>query len=406
MKTAEAPVVQRDPDIATVRWLNRNVWMMSLASFFSDAGHEAATAILPIFLASIGCGAAALGLIEGVADAGSSLLKFLSGNYSDRFGQRKQIIIAGYSLTAIAKAAIAFAASWTSVLWLRLGAWIGRGSRGPVSDALLADSVPEESYGRAFGFQRAMDTSGAVAGPVLALLLMSCVALRTIFLLTFIPGALAVLATTLIRDPKTTCHWSHFSQRLARLPGRFKSFLLAAGIFGLGNFSHTLLILRASDLLKPAIGEGKANIVAVGLYTVHNIVYAAVSFPAGRWGDNHGRGPLLLAGYVLFSFVSLGFAFTNSLGTLAILFVGAGVYVGIVDALEASYAAELLPKDIRGSGFGLLGLTNGVGDLVSSVVVGLLWSRVSAAVAFACAAVLAMAGAVFLVLNLPVRRVA
>jgi MFS family permease len=406
MRTVEASSTAKDsPNPVTKSWWNRNVAMMSLASFFSDTGHEAATAILPIFLASIGAGAAALGIIEGIADAGSSLLKFLSGNYSDRFGRRKEIIVFGYSLTAIAKAAIGFAMSWSSVFWLRLLAWIGRGSRGPVYDGLLADSVAEKDYGRAFGFQRAMDTLGAVTGPVLALLLVSRVPLREIFLLTFIPGALAVVAITAVRDPKPVLSTMNWHQRLSAMPRPFKGFLLATGIFGLGNFSHTLLILRASELLRPHYGAVTANTTAVGLYTVHNIAYALISFPVGRAGDRFGRGHFLLAGYVLFSLVSLGFGFAHSLGALVVLFVGAGLYVGIVDALEAAYAAELLPREIRNTGFGTLGLVNGIGDFASSAALGVLWSRTSPGVAFTYAAVLAMAGAVLLVLNLPARRI-
>ena len=401
MKASEEQVLDQNRKASP--WLNRNVWMMSIASLFSDMGHEAATSILPVFLASLGASAGALGIIEGIADAGSSFLKYLTGHYSDRVGRRKEIMLAGYSLTAVAKACFAFATSWTSIVWLRLIAWLGRGSRGPVRDAVMADSVMPQNYGRAFGFQRAMDTLGAVAGPAIALLLVSHVALRKIFLLTFIPGVLAVIAIYAVRDPKPTPSLSYASQEPARLSGQFKSFLAAVGIFGLGNFSHTLLILRASELLKHDYGAARANALAIGLYTLHNLVYAATSFPAGHWGDRRGRGSMLLFGYVLFSLMSLGFGFVHSLGELVVLFLAAGIYVGFVDTLETSYAAQLLPQEIRGRGFGVLGLVNGVGDLASSAVVGLLWSRISAPFAFSYAAVLSMTGAVVLVLSLPRR---
>ncbi|HXE89344.1 MAG TPA: MFS transporter [Terriglobales bacterium] len=369
---------------------------MSFASLFSDMSHEAATAILPLYLTALGAGAAALGVIEGAADAASSLLKFLSGHYSDRIGRRKEIAIAGYSLTAIAKPAFAFATSWTSILALRALAWMGRGSRGPVRDAMLADSVTPATYGRGFGLQRSMDTVGAVLGPALALLLVSHVQLRTIFLLTFMPGAAAVAAIALVRDRRRDGSRLRMAHAWSEFPRAFKTFLLAAGLFGVGNFAHTLLILRASEVLRPAFA-GKADAMAIGLYTLHNAVYAATSFPAGHLGDFVSRRWLLLTAYLLFAGVALGFGVAGSLVPLVALFVGAGLYIGMVDALEASYAAQLLPEAVRGSGFGLLGLVNGIGDLISSAAVGFLWWKYSALTAFTCAAIFALTGAVLLI---------
>ncbi len=379
-------------------WLNRNVVLMSLSSLFSDTSHEAATAILPLFLKMIGAGSGALGLIEGASDAASSLLKFLSGHYSDRIGRRKEIAIAGYSLTALGKAGFAFASSWLSVLGLRVLAWMGRGARGPVRDAMLADSVTPQTYGRAFGLHRAMDTVGAVVGPALALLLVPHLHLRTIFLLTFIPGMLAVFSIAAVREPRRPPSTLGIRESFEHLPPTFKIFLYSVGIFGLGNFAHTLLILRAADILQPTYGA-RANTIAIALYTLHNVFYAAVSFPAGRLGDRFSRRSLLIAGYVLFCGVALGFGFATSLLQLVALFIGAGVYIGIVDAVEASYAAELLPVHVRGHGFGILGLVNGIGDFLSSAIVGWLWAAASAQVAFVYAAGFALAGAVMLAIR-------
>jgi len=373
-------------------WLNRNVVLMSLSSLFSDASHEAATAILPLFLQMIGAGSAALGIIEGAADAASSVLKFLSGHYSDRIGRRKEIAIAGYSLTALGSAGYAFVASSLSVLGLRVLAWMGRGGRGPVRDAMLADSVTAQTYGRAFGLHRAMDTIGAVVGPAFALLLVPHVHLRTVFLLTLIPGMLAVFFIAAVREPRRPPSSLRMRQSFKQLPPAFKIFLYSVGVFGLGNFAHTLLILRAADILKPAYGA-RANTMAIALYALHNVLYAAVSFPAGRLGDRFSRRSLLVAGYALFFAVALGFGFATSLRQLVALFIGAGIYIGIVDAVEASYAAELLPFHVCGHGFGILGLVNGAGDFLSSAIVGWLWAAESAEVAFVYAAGFALAGA-------------
>jgi MFS family permease len=263
---------------------------------------------------------------------------------------------------------------------------------------MLAGSVEPAAYGRAFGLQRSMDTVGAVIGPALALLLVSHVTFRTIFLLTFIPGVAAVAAIAAVRDPHTTRSARRLGQAFRELPPAFKRFLVAAGIFGVGNFAHTLLILRAADVLRPAYGA-RADTFAIGLYTLHNAVYAATSFPAGGAGDFVSRRSLLACAYLLFAAVAFGFGISESVGWLIVLFLGAGVYIGMVDALEASYAAELLPESMRGSGFGVLGLVNGVGDLVSSAAVGFLWSQYSAFTAFTYAGVVALVGAVILALG-------
>lgn len=180
-----------------VRWLTRNVVAIGLFSLFSDMGHELTTAVLPLFLATFGGGAAALGVIEGVSDAASSLLKLWMSYYSDRVGKRKPILVAGYLVTAM-MGSFAFVTAWWQLLVIRSIAWIGRGARGPVRDALLSESVPPEAHGRAFGFEGAMDTLGAILGPAIALSLVGVIALRHIFLIAFIPGAITVFIAWLV----------------------------------------------------------------------------------------------------------------------------------------------------------------------------------------------------------------
>ena len=383
-----------------VRWLTRNVVAIGLLSLFSDMGHELTTAVLPLFLATFGGGAAALGVIEGVSDAASSLLKLWMSYYSDRVGKRKPILVAGYLVTAM-MGSFAFVTAWWQLLVIRSIAWIGRGARGPVRDALLSESVPPEAHGRAFGFEGAMDTLGAILGPAIALSLVGVIALRRIFLIAFIPGAITVfIAWFVVQDtPRKPQEHLRLLASLRDLPAAFWRFVGAVGVFGLGNFAHTLLILRAVSLLTPHYGSVVAGRYGIALYILHNILYAAVSYPAGALGDRVNKKTLLAAGYAIFGVMCLLFL-TNptSIPVLALLFILAGVYIGIVDAMERALAADLLPMAQRGVGYGALATANSFGDLLSSIIVGELWAHVSTAAGLGYAAVLTLAAAFFLLL--------
>jgi MFS family permease len=369
---------------------------MALASFFSDFSHETATTILPMFLATIGASAAALGIIEGVADATSSFAKLGAGWLSDKRGIRKPIAVTGYFVTAVATASFSLATLWTHALAGRVVGWFGRGIRAPVRDALLVDSIPAEATGRAFGFERAADTLGAVAGPAVAFLLVGLLSYRQIFLLTLVPGLVAVLAFAfLVRErARVVNHKLRFWSSLRGLPRSFRRFLIGVGIFGAGDFAHTLLVLRASELLSPSLGPEQATRMVILLYTGHNILYALVSYPIGSLGDRMGKRGLLAMGYLLAAGMSLGFLLTGpSIWYLALLFAVGGTYIAAEDALERAIAADLLPEDVRGTGFGLLATVNGLGDFLSSAVVGFLWTAISPAAGFFYAAILSVAGA-------------
>lgn len=242
-----------------------------------------------------------------------------------------------------------------------------------------------------------MDTLGAIIGPAIALALVGVISLRHIFLIAFIPGAVTVsIAVFLVREVarKPQPHLAFFSS-LRNLPKNFWRYVSAVGIFGLGNFAHTLLILRAVTLLTPRYGQVLAGRLGIGLYILHNVLYAAVSYPAGALGDHVNKKSLLALGYALFGIMCILFLFNSaSIVLLACLFVLAGVYIGIVDAMERALAADLLPVAQRGVGYGALATANSFGDLTSSIVVGLLWAHVSSAAGFAYAAVLTLLGAI------------
>jgi len=380
-------------------WLNRNVFSLGVTSFFSDFGHEMATAILPAFLVSVGGSAALLGVIEGVADASISFMKLVSGWYSDYIGKRKPFAVVGYFLTTVGVGSFFIAFSWTHILFSRVIAWMGRGIREPARDALLVDSSKPQHYGRVFGFHRGMDTLGAIMGPLLVFFLVKVIPLRSIFLIALIPSILSFLTIALLvkEKRKAQLHQDRFLVSLRNLPPNFKLFLIAVGIFGLGNFADSMLILRATQLLTPAKGAVVAGSLAILLYTLHNVFYAVFSFPIGVLADKVGKKSLLSLGYLLTGIVSLGFiSQTASLFYLGLFFLLAGIAIAITDALERTVAADILPERLRGTGYGTLATVNGIGDFGSSTIVGFLWSVVSPLFGFGYAAIMSITGGLLL----------
>lgn len=379
-------------------WLNRTVLGIGLASLFSDWAHETATAVLPAFLASMGAAAAWLGVIEGVADGLSSFAKMASGFYTDKLRCRKPIAVIGYLVTALGTASFALAGAAWHVLMARACAWLGRGVRTPVRKALLAAAVTRETYGRAFGFERMMDTVGAILGPTTAFVLLGALQqnYRRVFLLTLIPGVCAAgLIAFLVREKESTPvpHIS-FRERLRLLPKSYKKFLVAVGLFGAGDFAHTMLILLATQKLTPALGAAKAAGVAVGLYVLHNVFYAGFAYVAGWLADHFKKQLVLAGGYALAAIMAVLIIVTPmTLWTLGIVFILGGIYVAIEETLEDSFCAELVGEAHHGMAFGVLATVNGAGDLLSSVMVGALWTAAGTGVAFGCSAVLFTAGA-------------
>jgi MFS family permease len=382
------------------RWLTRGVLGIGLASLFSDWGHEAATAILPVFLASLGAPAFALGVIEGVADGISSFAKLAGGWIADHPQWRKPTGIIGYFATGLSTFGYAFVRSWPSVLGLRAAGWAGRGSRGPSRDTLLTDAVNPEQVGRAFGFERAMDTAGAVLGPLCSTLLVGILGTRGVLRLTVIPGVLAAFAFAFLvpaARAQAPHHVRSFRSSFSQLPATFYRYLAGVFAHGVGDFAPTLLILRATQVLTPKMGFGRAAAFAMGLYTFLNVVSAAATYPAGALGDRIGKRGILAVGYLTGAITFIAFIFERpTTPVLGLLFALAGIHLAIQQSNEKSLAAELLPGHIRGSGFGALATVNGIGDLVSSVVVGALWSSVSPAAGFIYAGVLSFLGAVLI----------
>lgn len=403
--TAEAT----PPAAAPKGWLNRTVVGAGITSSLGDFCYETTTVILPGFLAVLGIPAAVLGLIEGIADAIAAFTKMVSGYIADKLGHRKLLVLVGYGLTPVGQVLIALAAGWPLLLLGRVVSWFGKGLRGPLRDAIVIQAVSPQTRGRAFGFHRAADTIGAVIGPLLGVALLGWAQgihwsdeagpFRLVLWLSVIPGALAVLAfLTLVKDPEHSPNPAlKFFSSLRGLPAQFKRYLGAVGIFGVGDFSHSLLILAATTLLTPSLGVLQAAQVAGLLYVWRNVVQVAVSYPVGVVADRVGHLPVLIAGYVLGTLTAVLTALAfwlgiDSVALLAGIFCVAGLYVAVQEALESTVTAEMVQPDTLAMSYGALGTVNGAAKFVSSATVGVVWTAVSPVLGFGLAAVLMAAG--------------
>ncbi|MGE4013994.1 MAG: MFS transporter, partial [Alphaproteobacteria bacterium] len=353
-------------------WLNRTVVGAGLTSALGDFCYETTTVILPGFLAVLGIPAAVLGVIEGSADAVASFTKLVAGYIADKFGHRKMLVLIGYGLTPCGQALIALAFGWPLILLGRMVSWFGKGLRGPLRDAIIVQAITPETRGRAFGFHRAMDTLGAIIGPLLGVALLGWAqtlafdhpaeAFRLVFWLTLIPGLLAVVAfLTLVRDPEHSPNPAlKFFSTLKGLPARFKRYLGAVGIFGMGDFSHSLLILAATQLLTPSMGVVQAAQVAGLLYVWRNVVQIATSYPVGVMADRYGARGILIFGYALgvltAALTALAFAFdVGNVAVLGGIFFVAGLYVAVQEAQESTVTAGMVSADTLATSYGALG---------------------------------------------------
>jgi len=385
-------------------WKNPTVLGFSLASLFSDASHEMATAVLPLYLKSLGLGAAALGLIEGVADLVNSASKWVSGSLGQRTRRKKAWTALTYAVSAACVGAFALVTQVVPFLLLRCVAWAARGFRGPLRDTLIADSTGPAHYGKAFGLERAGDMAGAVIGPLVAVaLLASGVPLQRIFLWTLLPGFAAALAVVLFVRERAPDGASLSKRPLRpRLPPRYWAFLGAVLLFGMGDFSRTFLVFEAAGQL-PSSGENAFLSIPLLLYVGHNLVSGLATVPAGALTDRWSYGRTLLLGYGLGLAFNVGFAFLpGGIGWLVPLFLMSGVYIAIEETVEKATAARMIPHAARSYALGMLATANAVGDLVSSLLTGFLRDRLGRAWAYGTAGAFSAAG--FLALALAIWR--
>lgn len=384
------------------RWgagLSRNVLLLGTVSFLNDAASEMIYPLLPAFLTAVlGAGPAALGVIEGIAESTASILKLASGYISDRVHRRKIWVVGGYLVSNLARPLIGLAASWPAVMMLRFIDRIGKGVRTSPRDALIAESTPREYRGKAFGFHRAADHAGAVAGPLLATVLLGIysVQLKTIFLLSIIPGLLTI--AVLLAGVKETPVGSRPDARPERLfiqqiwrgmPKTLRHFVLILFLFTLGNSTDAFLLLKAQQL-------GVSLALIPILWVALHIVKMGSSIPAGMISDRIGRKGVIVTGWVIYAVTYAGFIRADSAWEAWVLFAVYGLYFGFTEGVEKALIADLAPAHLRGSAFGLYNLMIGIGALPASLLFGWVWQSYGSPAAFAMGAAFALAASLLL----------
>jgi MFS family permease len=388
---------------------SKNVFVLGLVSLLMDISSEMIYPLVPIFLSTtLGASKSIIGLIEGIAESTASILKVISGWLSDRVGKRKFLIFSGYGLSTFSRPILALASSWSNVLVYRFVDRTGKGIRTAPRDAVIAESTDPNFLGRAFGFHRAMDTMGAVAGPSLAFFLLSLFLgdFRKVFWVSMIPGALAVFLIIAfvkekarkmpesrlktpdsrkseIRNPK-----SEIKLSLKGFDSRFKFFLLSAGIFSLGNSSDAFLVLRAQDL-------GIAITLIPLVYLTFNLVYSILSTPIGILSDKIGKRKVILLSYGLFALVYLGFALASRPEHTWGLFVLYGIFMAMTEGVQRAFVAELIPGERKATGFGIYHTLIGLTTLPASIVGGMLWQKIGAPATFIYGTIMATVAGIF-----------
>jgi MFS family permease len=370
----------------------RNVYLFGATSFLNDTASEMAYWILPAFLASIGAGPAQLGVIEGIAESVAAAAKLYSGYLADRFPRRKPLVVFGYALANVVKPVLAVATSWWQVLVIRFADRTAKGIRNAPRDVMVAESVEPENRGSAFGLLQAMDSAGAIAGPLLAVFILTHHGMRAVFWAAAVPGALAILVVWLfVREPAPKVHAAkalEFSLRPG-LPWRFHYVLLAVALFSLGNSSDMFLVLRAKD-----VGIPVAYAPLLGL--VFNITYTLTSWPAGKLSDRVPRHFVAAAGYAVFAGVYAVFAAAPSRAAIWSAMACYGLFYSLTNPVLRALVVDHAEAPKRGRALGLFYFVTSLTTLAASLVTGELWQQFGARVPFLLSAALAVAAALML----------
>ncbi len=398
MQAKIQPKAQR----ASVRNLPRNVWAVSLTSFFMDVSSEMVINVLPLFLASVlGVKTNIIGIIEGTAEAMASILKLFSGWFSDRLRARKWLAVSGYAISAIAKPFFYVAHSWSTVAAARWGDRVGKGVRTAPRDALVADSVDESQRGLAFGFHRAADTAGAMLGLLIALLVVWLLqasgpvlketTFRTLVLVSVIPALLAVVSLAFGAQEVTVTKLRAAPKFAFQTLGKpFMIFVLIVGIFTLGNSADAFLVLRAQE-------RGLGILGVLAMLVTFNLIYTLIATPAGSLSDRIGRRKLILGGWLAYALIYLGFGLAQTGWQIWVLYALYGVYYGMAYGTANALVADLVPAEVRGTAYGTYNAIIGLLAFPSSVIAGVLWQGVGSWKGFGASAPFLFGGVLALV---------
>jgi len=379
--------------LAAQRRLPQNVRALSWVSFANDFASELVYPIVPLFLTqTLGAPATVLGVVEGIAEGVAVGLRGAAGWLSDRAGRTRKVwIVAGYAASAVSRIALAAAWAWGVVLAARIGDRLGKAARTAPRDALIKDSTPGELRGAAFGYHRALDTAGAVAGPLLAVALLAAgVSLRTVLIVAVAPGFLTLVLLRSVREARRGGAVLAGTAEPQRLPRAFWGALAVWTVFSLGNSSDAFLIIRAHDL-------GLSTTLVVVAYAAYNVVYSTLSWPLGALSDRVSRPLILAAGLAVFALVYAGFAVAPGSWAVWPLFAVYGAYIAATDGIARAWIGDYAPDAAGGTAYGLFSAASGGALLTASVVAGVLWSHVDPSAPFWLGVGSALAGLVGLI---------
>jgi MFS family permease len=382
-----------------------NVLLLGVVSLLADLSSEMMIPVLPMYITSLGGSAFVVGLTGGLGDSISSMLKVFSGYWSDRTGKREPFVVFGYGVSALAKLGLALSTAWQHIVIFRSVERTGKGLRDAPRDAVIADSTAPEVRGKAFGIHRAMDTTGAIGGSLSALVLFWVFGLefKTIILVCAIVAFASLVPFIWMKDVKQEPQKRSLGLSFRALPNELKYFVFVATVFALGNFTSWFFVLRASEFFADLVVENAENAaaaIAIALYCLFNVVYAAFSIPIGILSDRIGRGRVLLLGYTLFGVTFLGFALLQSVAAFVIFFILYGLIYAIVKGTERAFVCDMAPEDIRGTAFGTLHTAIGLVALPAGMIAGLLWEHIAPWATFVYGGSLGLIAAALLLLGM------
>jgi MFS family permease len=379
---------------------NRNILFTGLTSFLTDTSVKMVYSVMPMFLMSIGASKTSLALIEGIAESTASLVKALSGFWSDKIGKNKPFMLIGYGLSALIIPLYTFVVSPVQVLYLRFIERFGKGIRTAPRDSLIAGSITNGETGRSFGLQKAMDNSGAIVGPLLAFALLSLIPgnYRLIFLVAGLPAILAIFVIIFgIREAKKSKHELFIKFHFKDFPAKYYFFLGIVFVFTLGNSTDALLMVKANE-----VGV-KVTLIPL-VYLVTNVVSVLASIPIGTLSDRIGKEKILIIGYVIYAVVYYGFGITSSIGIITVLFALYGLYSAATDGIQKAFISDLIDKNKKGTGLGIYNALLGITLLPASLIAGLLYDKINSSIPFYFGAVTAVTSAILMLIFILLNR--